>query len=71
MSRTSRKDYYEFSDNKKKHWDKKKWYKANTKFKKVTKAQDRAKVKNTLRHVLDDENEIMPIAKKHNDWDWN
>ncbi|MDD3713183.1 MAG: hypothetical protein PHZ28_06800 [Candidatus Izemoplasmatales bacterium] len=72
MSRTNRKDYYEFSDDKKKHWDKKKWYKPNKTAKNITKSQERAKIKNSLRHILEkDEDMIMPKFYKHNEWDWN
>ena len=70
MSRTSRKDFYEFDSDKKRHWDKKKRYKASSTAKRITKAQERAKNKDALRHILEKEDEEMPINKKHNDWDW-
>lgn len=71
MSRTRRDDYYGFDNDRKKNWDKKKWYKPNRKAKNITKTQERAKTKDALRHVLDDEDERMPSFRKHNEWDWN
>ncbi len=72
MSRTRRDDYYDFEEDRKKNWDKKKWYKPNRMAKNITKSQERAKSKNALRHVLEkDEDEKMPQFRKHNDWDWN
>lgn len=73
MSRTYRKDHYEHDPyNETKHSrDKKKWYKANKIAKNLTKTQERAKSNNAMRHVLEDENEMLPKFFKHNDWDWN
>ena len=68
MSRTRRKDYYK--DDPKCFRDKKKGYKENTIAKKITKTQERAKVKNSLHHLDGDDN-ILPTFKKHNTWDWN
>ena len=67
MSRTFRDDFYK--DTPKSFRDKKKSYKALSKCKKVTKTQERAKVKDALHHLDEDETKI-PRFKKHNDWDF-
>ena len=67
MSRTIRDDFYQWE--RKSFRDKKKNYKAISKCKKVTKTQERAKVKDSLHHLDEDETKV-PRFKKHNDYDF-
>lgn len=73
MSRTHRKDHFEDDPYhvKKSSRDKKKWYKPPKSLKKLTKKQERAKTHDYLHHIEEDEDQIDPRFKKHNNHDWN
>lgn len=54
--------------------DEKPWYKPPKKFKKPRRQKERAKQKDTLRHVgveIDPEEVVFPDPKKDDVWDWN
>lgn len=65
MGKTFRKGHY----NSEKHRDKKHWYKPNADFKRMQKKSRKAKERDAMRHL--DENEIIPDFPKTDTWDWN
>lgn len=70
MSNTYRKEldwYYDFAGNR----DSKKWFKPNKKFKQLQKKSRKAKEKDALKHILENEDEILPKFPKTDVWDWN
>ena len=70
MSRTER-HHPEWYPVEKQGRDKKPFYKPDKAFKKVRRQQERAKVKDALRHIFTVEEPIMPTLRKNDEWDWN
>ena len=65
MGKTFRKDHYTDALRN----DSKPWYKPGKKFKNYQKQSRKAKEKESLRKI--DENEIIPEFPKTDTWDWN
>ena len=72
MSRTFRSDLYEedYHYKGKSSRDKKKWYKADSGTKRLNKRKERAKTHDSLRHITENEDALVPEFKRHNDADW-
>ena len=78
MSRTFRKDYYEWKNKEEvfinPNRDKKKWYKPDKEFKKVRKNSRKAKERSAIKKIKsngDYENENIPEFKKDDTSWWN
>jgi len=70
MSRTMRSypDWYITSE--KSGRDKKPFFKPTKEFKRARRQKERAKVKDALRHI-EVEEEVLPVIRKNDQWDWN
>ena len=69
MSRTFRKTYPPYRDFDSPR-DGRKFYKAGSVAKDLTKAKRRAQERDAMRHVLEGEDEILPQFKRTNDFDF-
>jgi hypothetical protein len=70
MSRTIRHKDPRYFDEEHIHRDKKDWQKPPSSFKKVRSRVRKAKVKDAMKHI-EDENTVIPNFKKDDVWDWN